>query len=284
MLRLIAAIALTVLPCLAAANTGVALVHGTGRQTDAFNGYWTAPFVESVRRGLPDPANVVVVNCDFTQFITDSRASGCLAGQLSEFIARRGITDLVIVAHSHGGNMVRWIFSNPTFDSRYPGIINVTRRINALAPSSAGTPLADAAIAGNSFEQFVGELVNQRSNAVREQQVATMANINATRLYGTPGRPALPRPFRSVLGTNVNATPFSPGATCGGFAQSAGLKFTQTFLTVGCSDGFLECSSQSAAGSIWFRDNQRTVDGRVLSHHQSRRDCFGLDVILRDDI
>ena len=36
-----------------AAVTGVALVHGTGKQTNALADYWTAAMVDSVRLGLP---------------------------------------------------------------------------------------------------------------------------------------------------------------------------------------------------------------------------------------
>ena len=51
-----------------------------------------------------------------------------------------------------------------------------------------------------------------------------------------------------------------------------------------CSDGFLECSSQAGAGTTWFKDINRMNGAEPLSHNQSRRQCFGLDVILRNDI
>src|SRR3546814_7575844 len=105
----------------------------------------------------------------------DSRASGCLAGQLTNFINQRGITDLVVITHSNGGNIMRWILSNPTWDARYPNIISKTRWVNALAPSSAGTPLADAVMNGNIFESAVGWLLGFKTDAVRQQQVSWMA-------------------------------------------------------------------------------------------------------------
>src|SRR3546814_8834495 len=89
----------------------------------------------------------------------DSRASGCLAGQLTNFINQRGITDLVVITHSNGGNIMRWILSNPTWDARYPNIISKTRWVNALAPSSAGTPLADAEIGRASCRERVCQYV-----------------------------------------------------------------------------------------------------------------------------
>lgn len=266
----------------AAANTGVAFVHGTGSQTNAYNDYWQPAMVDSVRGGLPNPANFVVINCDFTQYMWDSRAAGCLAGQLTNFINTRGITRLIVITHSNGGNVIRWIMSNPTWDSRYPNIINRIVRVNALAPSSAGTPLADAVINGNVFESALGWLLGYQNDAVRMQQTSWMASYNANWLYGTAGRPALPKPFRSVVGTDVDSSPFDSDSYCGGYAENVGLETTQNWLN-SCSDGFLNCSSQNAAGSVWFYDTARMAGAEPLSHNQSRRACFGLNSILRTD-
>lgn len=271
-------------PCAFAADvTGVAFVHGTGSQTDAYNDYWQPAMVDSVRQGLANSSNYVVINCDFEQYMWDSRAAGCLAGQLTNFINARGITRLIVLTHSNGGNVMRWIMSNPTWDSRYPNIINKTVRVNALAPSSAGTPLADAVMNGNVFEQSLGWLLGYQSDAVRMQQVSWMAYYNAEWLYGTSGRPALPKTFRSVVGTDVDSAVWDPDSYCGGYAENVGLETTQNWLN-SCSDGFLDCSSQSAAGYVWFYDTSRTTDGEPLSHNQSRRACFNLNIILRNDL
>ncbi|HNR90913.1 MAG TPA: hypothetical protein PKO41_00675 [Dokdonella sp.] len=263
-------------------GTGVAFVHGTGSQTNAYNDYWQPTIINTVRQGLTNQANYTVINCDFTKYMWDSRAAGCLATQLTSFINSRGITDLVVITHSNGGNVMRWIMSNPTYDSRYPNIISKIRWVNALAPSSAGTPLADAVIAGNVFESALGWLLGYKNDAVRMQQVSWMAQYNQNNLYGTSGRPSLPKGFWSVVGTDVASGVFSSNAYCGGYTQSVGLEITQNWLA-SCSDGFLNCSSQQAAGSLWFRDTTRT-GGKVLNHNQSRRDCFGLHNILRADL
>lgn len=267
----------------AVANTGVAFVHGTGKQTDALNAYWTSAMVNSVRQGLPNTANYLVVNCDFTQYMWHSAAAGCLAGQLSSFISTRAITDLVVITHSNGGNVMRWIMSNPTYDSRYPNIISKIRWVNALAPSSAGTPLADAVIAGNVFETSVGWLVGYKNDAVRQQQQSWMATYNANNLYGTAGRPALPKGFWTVVGSDVDSAIWDGDSYCGGYTENVGLETTQWWLN-SCSDGFLNCTSQSAAGRVWFQDTSRMNGAEPLSHNQSRRPCFGLDVILRNDV
>ncbi len=289
MIRLVLAalalcVALVSTPAVRAADvTGVAFVHGTGKQTDAYNDYWQPTMVNNVRAGLANPANYVVINCDFDQYMRDSRAAGCLADQLTQFINAKGITRLIVITHSNGGNIVRWMLSNPTWDSRYPAIISRIVRVNALAPSSAGTPLADAVINGNVFETSLGWLLGYKSDAVRQQQVSWMAYYNGNYLYGTGGRPSLPRQFRSVVGTDVETAVWDPDSYCGGYTLNVGLEITQAWLD-SCSDGFLNCSSQSAAGSVWFYDKSRMAGSEPLSHNQSRRACFGLDTILRNDM
>ncbi|MDD5036327.1 MAG: hypothetical protein PHE55_16395 [Methylococcaceae bacterium] len=267
----------------AGAATGVAFVHGTGNQTNALVDYWTTEFVDSVRLGLPNTANYTVINCQFEQYMWESGAAGCLAQQLTDFINTKGITDLVVITHSNGGNVMRWIMSNPTYDSRYQNIINRIRRVDALAPSSLGTPLADAVTSGTVLEQAVGWLLGYANNAVKMQQTSWMAYYNANYLYGTAGRPALPKGFWSVVGSDVTASPFNSNSYCGGYTLNLGLAVTQLWLD-SCSDGFLNCTSQAGAGTVWFYDTSRTTGAAPLSHNQSRRKCFNLDVILRNAV
>lgn len=267
----------------ASAATGVAFVHGTGSQTNALDDYWTRAMVDSVRQGLPNSADYLVVNCDFSQYMWTSGAAGCLAGQLYSFITARNITDLVVITHSNGGNVMRWILSNPTWDSRYPTIISRIRWVNALAPSSLGTPLADAVMNGTVFEQSLGWLLGYQSDAVRQQQLSWMAYYNANWLLGTAGRPALPRGFWNVVGTDVETAIWDGDSYCGGYSLNLGLEITQAWLS-SCSDGFLDCSSQAGAGTVWFYDTDVTAGDEPLSHNQSRRKCFGLDVVLRNDL
>jgi hypothetical protein len=189
---------------------------------------------------------------------------------------------MVVITHSNGGNVMRWILSNPTYDSRYPAIIKATRWVNAIAPSSAGTPLANAVISGNVFESAVGWLLGYQSDAVRQQQTSWMAYYNANNLLGTAGRPALPKGFWDIAGTDVTFAPWNSDAYCGGYTLNVGLEVTKAWLA-SCADGFIECSSATAAGSLWFYDHNG-VGGKTLSHNQSRRACFGLDVILRNDL
>lgn len=265
------------------ANTGVAFVHGTGSNSNALKNYWTSEFVNSVRKGLANQNNYLVVNCDFEQFMWTDAAAGCLADQLHSFISNKNIDDLVVITHSQGGNVMRWILSNPTWDGRYPDIIDAVRWVNAIAPSSLGTPLADAVINGNSFEQILGFILGYESDAVRQQQVSWMTYYNQDWLLGTAGRPATPVGFWSIVGSDVESSPFDSDSYCGEIQYQIALEVTQAWLN-NCSDGFINCSSQTGAGRQWFKDKDRTSGGEPLSHHQSRRKCFNLDVILRDDL
>ncbi|MEM7082131.1 MAG: hypothetical protein AAF465_05315 [Pseudomonadota bacterium] len=263
----------------ALANTGVAFVHGTGDQTNAANDYWQWNNINSVRQGLSNQNNYTVINCQFSQYMWRSGAAGCLADQLTSFINSRNITDLVVITHSNGGNVMRWILSNPTWDSRYPNIISKTRRVYAVAASSLGTPLADAVTNGNVFEQSLGWLLGYASDAVRMQQVSWMAYYNAYWLLGTSGRPALPKPMTNIVGTDVETAFWDSDSYCGGYTLNLGLEFTQNWLN-NCSDGFIDCSSQAGAGSDTLYDSAFTNE--PLSHNQSRRKCFGIDVLLRN--
>ncbi|MBV8657559.1 MAG: hypothetical protein JO142_07020 [Burkholderiales bacterium] len=265
-----------------AKTTGVAFVHGTGQQTDAYDNYWQPAMVNSVVQGLSNPANYVVINCDFSQYMWASGAAGCLATQLTSFITNNHIDDMLVITHSDGGNVMRWILSNPTYDSRYPAIIAATRWVDAIAPSSAGTPLADAVMQGNVFESSLGWLLGYQNDAVRQQQTSWMAYYNANNLLGTSGRPALPKGFWDIVGTDVTYAPWNSDAYCGGYTLNVGLEITKAWLA-SCADGFIECTSASAAGSQWFYD-YNGVGGKTLSHNQSRRACFGLDVVLRNDL
>ena len=83
-----------------ATTTGVALVHGTGHQTDAYDDYWQSDMVEGIHNGLADRNNLLVVNCDFDQYMWDDRAAGCLAGfgaaEFQDMFAGRLAAEIVV--------------------------------------------------------------------------------------------------------------------------------------------------------------------------------------------
>jgi hypothetical protein len=265
-------------------NTGIAFIHGTNdHRTDAIGGYWNAQFIESVVSGLPNPENYAVIHCDFRQFMWTKEGAGCMAEQMTTFIEDKHIKDMIVITHSDGANVMRWLMSNPTYDSRYPKIIHTTRWVNAIAPSSGGTPLADMAVDGTIFESGVSWLIGYKTNSVKQQRTGDMYIYNKDILDGGQGKPSLAKPFYNVIGTDVSMSPLNSDNYCGGYLYNVALKVTKLYLD-NCADGFLNCTSQAAAGDVWFYDYEKTDRQKELNHNQTRAQCFGLDQILIEDI
>lgn len=261
-------------------NLGIAFVHGTNdHREDAYGGYWKTDFIQNIVQALPNPENYYVVHCDFSKYMWDEEAAGCTVNQLLQFIADKKISTLTVYTHSNGANVIRWILSNPTYDSRYLRLKNKINQVIALAPSSGGTPLADALLNGGIFESNLSWLLGYTGDAVKQQRVGDMYIYNEEILFGTKNRPSLPKPFKTVIGTDVTASPFSSASYCNGYWLNSGLKLAKLYLD-NCADGFLNCSSQAMAGKVWFYDTDKLEDNLATSHNQSRHSCFGLDKIL----
>jgi triacylglycerol esterase/lipase EstA (alpha/beta hydrolase family) len=136
-----------------AENVGIVFIHGTNDHRDDAEGvYWKTDFIESMAQALPNPENYYVLRCDFSKYMWDEDAAGCTVNQLLKFIDEKNIDSLVLYTHSNGGNVMRWILSHPTYDPRYLRLSTKIKQIIALAPSSAGTPLADLLMNGGVFE------------------------------------------------------------------------------------------------------------------------------------
>ncbi|KTD68790.1 hypothetical protein Lste_1948 [Legionella steelei] len=261
-------------------NLGIAFVHGTNdHREDADGGYWKTDFMESIAQALPNPRNYYVVHCDYSKYMWEEDAAGCTVNQLLAFIEHKKIDSLILYTHSNGGNVMRWILSNPTYDSRYLRLKSKIKHIVALAPSSGGTPLADILLNGGIFEASLSWILGYTGDAIKQQRVGDMNIYNEELLFGTKNRPSLPVAFNTVVGTDVTASPFSSASYCNGYLLNSGLKISKVYLD-SCADGFLNCSSQAVAGTVWFYDKEKTEDETILSHNQSRHSCFGLDKIL----
>lgn len=261
-------------------NPGIAFVHGTkDHREDAYGTYWKPNFIDSMIEGLHNPDNMFIVHCDFSQYMWHDDAALCVANQLTQFVEERKLTSLTIYTHSDGGNVVRWILSNPTYDRKYMTLKNKISQVIAIAPSSGGTPLADEVLSGGVLETSLAWLLGYLSDAVKQQRVGDMQIFNEEVMLGSTGRPSLPTPFRVIVGTDVIASPFYSSSYCNGYILNSGLKVVQLYLE-NCSDGFLNCSSQTEAGDVWFHDIEKTESNIPLSHNQSRHSCFGLDKIL----
>lgn len=261
-------------------NHGIAFIHGTkDHREDAYGDYWKVDFIQSVATGLKKPENHYVVHCDFSNYMWHEDAAICVADQLLEFVNDKNVTSLTIYTHSNGANIIRWILSNPTYDNRFISLKRKVAEVIAIAPSSSGTVLADEAVGGGLFNAGVAWLLGYVSDAVKQQRVGDMLIFNEELLLGGKGRPAMSVPFKVIVGTDVAASPFSSSSYCNGYMLNSGLKLTKLYLDR-CADGFLSCSSQKAAGNVWFFDKDKTQNKLTLSHNQSRHSCFGLDTIL----
>ena len=123
---------LVLLVPVAFAATGAAFVHGKGDETLANStvawNYWTTDMLRASTNNWAVP--YVVCHYDGRDYMWV--AADAVAGQLYTFITQNNITDLVIDTHSFGGVVIRWIFSNPTWDSRYPPL---------SMPPAGSTPL-----------------------------------------------------------------------------------------------------------------------------------------------
>ncbi|CAM2991038.1 hypothetical protein [Legionella worsleiensis] len=261
-------------------NPGVALVHGTrDHRVDAYGGYWKIDFIDSMSKALTKPENLFVVHCDFSQYMWHEDAANCVADQLINFIKEKKISSMTVYTHSDGANIIRWILSNPTYDRRYLALKPKIKQVIAIAPSSLGTPLADEVLGGGVLETSLAWLLGYLSDAVKQQRVGDMLIYNDELLLGGKGRPSLSTPFKVIVGTDVQASPFSSSSYCNGYLLNSGLKITKLYLD-NCADGFLNCTSQLAAGELLFYDKDKTENRMPLSHNQSRHSCFGFDNIL----
>lgn len=261
-------------------NPGIAFIHGTrDHRLDAYGDYWKIDYIQNIASGLKNPNNFYVVHCDYNYYMWDEEAAGCTASQLREFISSKNISSLTIYSHSDGGNVIRWIVSNPTYNKDYLLVKQKIKQIIAIAPSSGGTPLADEVLNGGLFEGSLAWLLGYNSDAVKQQRVGDMLIFNDELLLGSKGRPALALPFRVVVGTDVVASPFTSLSYCNGYLENSGLKLTKLFLEH-CADGFLNCRSQLAAGDLWFYDVDKTENNTPLSHNQTRHSCGNLDKVL----
>jgi len=265
-------------------NPGIAFVHGTNdHRTDADGGYWKRDFIDTVALGQKDPSNTFVVHCDFSHYMWKDEAAGCVTEQLLNFIKEKSLTSLTVYAHSDGGNVMRWILSNPTYDEQNFELAQKITKVVAIAPSSGGTPLADEVSNGGTFEAGVGWLLGYKTSAVKQQRIGDMALFNNEILFASENRPSLYTPFKVIVGSDVTASPINSNSYCNGYWLNAALKITKSYLDT-CADGFLTCQSQATAGDVWFYDVEKTDNYVTLSHNQSRHSCSGLERILKDDL
>jgi hypothetical protein len=242
------------------AATGAAFVHGKGDETLANStvawNYWTTDMLRASTNNWAVP--YVVCHYDGRNYMWV--AADAVAGQLYTFITQNNINDLVINTHSFGGVVIRWIFSNPTWDSRYPTIINATRWVNTIAGPHKGSEAADLAgtLSGSWLTSWLVSLLNQNYDSTYNCQTSWMTYYNTYWLYGTTGRPALPKSFYTISGYGLWNDWCLEDVGLATLSGLAGLP--------GEDDGMVAQYSAEAIGYLWFRT--------AANHHHNRRNDY----------
>jgi hypothetical protein len=201
----------------------------------------------------------VVCHYDGTLVMWD--AADVVAAQLVAFIQAKGITDLVIDTHSFGGVVVRWMFSNPTYNANYQKVINVTRWVNTIAAPQKGSEAADLAgtLSGSWLTGWLVSLVGSNNASTVNCTTDAMAYYNQYWLKGTSGRPALPRTFYNIAGFGLlNDLKHSEDYGLTTLSGLAGMP--------GEDDGMVAQYSAQAVGTVWFTT--------MANHHHNRRNDY----------
>lgn len=245
----------------ASARTGVVFVHGKGgadlaNQATA-NAYWGTDMIRAVTKGYAIPH--LVCHYDGTKYMWV--AAGQVAGQITTWMNANGIDDIVVDTHSFGGVVMRWMLSNPTYDSRYQPILARLRWVNAIAPPNKGSEAANLAgtLSGSWLTGWLVDLVGQNNDSTRNCTTSSMSYYNQYYLKGTSGRPALPKGYYNVAGTGLwNDFAHSEDYGLATLSGVAGMP--------GEDDGMVSQYSAQGAGTIWFVTS--------ANHHHNRRNDY----------
>lgn len=257
----LAAAALLLAAAPASARTGVVFVHGKGgadlaNQSTA-NAYWGTDMIRATTKGYAIP--YLVCHYDGTQAMWT--AAGQVAGQITTWMNANGIDDIVVETHSFGGVVIRWMLSNPTYDSRYQPILSRIRWVNAIAPPNKGSEAANLAgtLSGSWLTGWLVDLVGQNNASTRNCTTSSMAYYNQYYLKGTSGRPSLPRSYYNIAGTGLwNDFAHSEDYGLATLSGVAGMP--------GEDDGMVSQYSAQGAGTVWFTT--------LANHHHNRRNDY----------
>lgn len=245
----------------AQAKTGVVFIHGKGG-TDLANpsvarAYWGEDMIRATTKGFTIPHLICAYNG--TQYMWV--AGDTVANQIYNWMMANAIDDIVIETHSFGGVVIRWILSNPTYNTRYQPVINRIRWVNSIAPPNKGSEAANLAgtLSGSWLTGWMVDLVGQNNDSTRNCSTSSMSYYNQYYLKGTAGRPALPKTIYNIAGTglwNDFVHPEDYGlATLSGIAGMPGE-----------DDGMVSQYSAQGVGVVWFTT--------LANHHHNRRNDY----------
>ena len=177
---------------LASAQTYMVFVHGKGSDLSpgvvddtARRNYWRRNSTDTtgdfVRYAAPSGVTSLVVGYDGRASFWDPESAGRVATQINNFITQYNIPDrqLIIVSHSMGGLVSRWILNNgvagsPYYNYRgenYARIVAKTRYLITVATPHLGAEPADA-VYGTS-DTLCGNFVGWIMGVLGERNRAT---------------------------------------------------------------------------------------------------------------
>lgn len=245
----------------ASAKVGIVFIHGKGgtdlATPSVARAYWGEDMLRASTKGFTIP--YLVCSYDGTQYMWI--AAGQVAGQITSWMNANAIDQLVIETHSFGGVVIRWMLSNPTYDSRYQPIISRIKWVNSIAPPNAGSEAANMAgtLSGSWLTGWMVSLVGQNNDSTRNCSTSSMSYYNQYYLNGTAGRPALPKTIYTIAGTGLwNDFVHSEDYGLATLSGIAGLP--------GEDDGMVAQYSAQAAGVVWFTT--------LANHHHNRRNDY----------
>jgi hypothetical protein len=245
----------------AEARSGAVFIHGAGNNflndVAGARAYWTEDMLRASTRNWSVP--YLVAHYDSNQLMWVG--ANQVAGQIYDWMNANAIDDIVVNTHSFGGTVIRWIMSNPTWDSRYPAIISRIRWVNAIAAPHKGSEAANLAgtLSGSWLTGWLVNLVGANTDAHKNCRTDWMAYYNQYWLYGTAGRPALPRSVYTIAGTGLwNDFAHSEDYGLATLSGIAGLP--------GEDDGMVAQYSAQGVGFAWFTT--------AANHHHNRRNDY----------
>ena len=245
----------------AQAKTGVVFIHGKGgtdlASASVARAYWTDDMIRATTKNYTIP--YYICHYDGTQYMWV--AGGTVASQIYNWMTANAIDDLVIETHSFGGVVIRWIMSNPTYDAHYPPIISRIRWVNSIAPPNKGSEAANLAgtLSGSWLTGWLVDLVGQKNNSTTNCTTSSMSYYNQYYLYGTSGRPALPKTIYNIAGYGLwNDFAHSEDYGLATLSGVAGMP--------GEDDGMVSQYSAQAVGVNWFTTE--------ANHHHNRRNDY----------
>lgn len=254
-----------------------------------------------------------------TSGMAEEGSAVCVAKQIARFLAgpdgvagnADDVPSVVVVTHSGGSNVLRYILAQYTKSSDFTRVQKATRKAIMVAAPSHGTYLANYMFTQGTLGNTVGTLASlfgsdfYDDDGVYFIQTDQMDAHNADRAkLVSLDRDISGVPTFMAGGVTTHYDPFDSdgsGTKCGGGNEAAALALLDTdFLSDNdpstyrdaCDDGFISCQSAMAmAGG----DPSRILFGRLpdgttkghdgaRDHNQSRKNCDDIPKELRDAI